>query len=507
MTSFKHRRPYRPAQGAAGLLCAAIMFFALLLTLPSPSEAVWPFGKGKPYLVKVGEEAITKEEFLKEVKLLHMSGRVGKALSEEASFAPQDYTKFIEELIDKKLMYIEAKNHTLDKESYFINTFNNYAMNLFLEKLRQEMVYDKIKVGDAEIEERLTKKLKDEAEKKKAADTEKDKEKDKDKKPEEAGAKDGEAQAGDKPREITAQEREEIKKAIHNEKTKEAEARYFEELRAAGNVKIYADVLEAMVMDKPETLDKAVAEAGGAAVTGKELAGWFRGGHFPEDPSARKQVLDRFILNRLLDDEAQSRRYEEKDDDIKRKLKRYREGLLAELFQRKVIAPQINIDDAAVLEYYNANRESFREGDSVDIGFILFEDEKTALSALEELKKGADFAYLAEKHSKEPSSAKKGGNMGWVQTKMFSADIQEGFYKAQKGDRLGPFYSEDGAALIEFRGLKKGEYFPLEDMKSMITNNLANEKYQKLLKDYLKRLRETVPVDINEKELANLKGG
>ena len=60
----------------------------------------------------------------------------------------------------------------------------------------------------------------------------------------------------------------------------------------------------------------------------------------------------------------------------------------------------------------------------------------------------------------EPSSAKKGGNMGWVQTKMFSADIQEGFYKAQKGDRLGPFYSEDGAALIEFRGLKRANIFP-----------------------------------------------
>ncbi len=500
MTSSKCTRPYRPARSAAGLLCAAAMLCSLILALPSAADAIWPFSKGKPYLVKVGEETITKEEFLKEIKLLHMSGRVGKAMSEETSFAPQDYSKFLDELIDKKLMYIEAKNHSLDKESYFVNTFNNYAMNLFLDKLRQEVVLDKVKVEDAEIAERFAKKLKDEAEKGKAA------EKDKDKKPEDAAPKEGDKQAADKPREITTLEREELTKLIFNEKAKEAEARYFEGLRAAGNVLVHADALEAMALDKPETLDKAVAEAGGAAITGKELAGWFRGGHFPEDPSARRQVLDRFIINRLLDDEAQGRRYEEKDDDIKRKLKRYREGLLAELFQRKVIAPQVNVDDAAVSEYYNANKESFRQDDSVDIGFILFEDEKTAMSALEDLKKGADFAYLAGKHSKEPTSAKKGGNMGWVQTKMFSKDVQEGLYKARKGDMLGPYHSDDGVALIEFRGLKKGEYFPIEDMKGMITNTLANDKYQKRLLDYMKRLRETVPVDINEKELANLKG-
>jgi parvulin-like peptidyl-prolyl isomerase len=87
------------------------------------------------------------------------------------------------------------------------------------------------------------------------------------------------------------------------------------------------------------------------------------------------------------------------------------------------------------------------------------------MSIAEELKKGADFSFLAREESKD-SSRKKGGDMGWLPAYQFSADALMAFKEAAEGDILGPFRLKSGYWVFEFRGIEKGRYKPLEKVRS-----------------------------------------
>ncbi len=84
------------------------------------------------------------------------------------------------------------------------------------------------------------------------------------------------------------------------------------------------------------------------------------------------------------------------------------------------------INDSEVQSYYNAHKSEFvTKEDEVRARHILFETPKNptpkamadtaqkALSILEKLKKGADFAEMAKKYSNDPGTAKQGGDLGF----------------------------------------------------------------------------------------------
>ena len=186
------------------IFLTTIFIFFIFIGWAGDSFGFWPFTSKKDvYIAKVGDEIITKDEFLNEVSKLHRSSRAGKALSEQQSFAVQDFGKFLNELIENKLMAVEAKNLGLDKEADFIMDTDNFALNLFLDKLRQEEIFNKVKVEDKEIEDYYNEKLKKKEEEKKKAQEKADKEK-------------AEKDSGKKeePRKMSATDKESIRKSL-----------------------------------------------------------------------------------------------------------------------------------------------------------------------------------------------------------------------------------------------------------------------------------------------------
>ena len=114
----------------------------------------WRFGLSarRPYVAKVGDRVITVKEFIEGVNKLHTGSRVGEALTREKSFEKQRYKKFLNEMIDTKLMLIEAESMGLDKEADYVSAVENFSLNLFLSRLREDEVVNKVKVEDSEVE-------------------------------------------------------------------------------------------------------------------------------------------------------------------------------------------------------------------------------------------------------------------------------------------------------------------------------------------------------------------
>ena len=93
-----------------------------------------------------------------------------------------------------------------------------------------------------------------------------------------------------------------------------------------------------------------------------------------------------------------------------------------------------------------------------------------------------------------------------MEANQLSGDINKAIQGAKEGDILGPFSSEAGYAIIEFRGLEKGAYIPFDMVRSEIDTIVGRERFNGALNGYIKQLRETVTIEINQKELDKLQG-
>ncbi|MBI3754390.1 MAG: peptidyl-prolyl cis-trans isomerase [Deltaproteobacteria bacterium] len=485
-----------------------LFLIAAVAASPQDSSGFWPFTskKQEPYIARVGDAVITTEEFLGEINKLHMSNRAGKAIAEQKSFAVPDYGKFLSELIDNKLMALEARNLGLDKEADFIMTMDNYTLNLCLEKLRQDEIVSKVKVEDKEIEDYYQEQLQKKEEEKKnppeqTAKEKNDKGKSDDQK--EAKKEDSSSEKKEEPKKMAPGDREAIRNGLFNIKSQAREKEYFAEVRKKAKVKIANEVLSALSSDKTEFFGKVVAEVNGEPVYGLDVVSELRASK-TQDEEAKKKVLDKLILYKILDQEAMNRGCEQ-DEGVKEKIRKYREDQLIDQFKRKAILPAIKVDEREILEYYNANREKYMEPDKVKLRMIHVMNEDEARDIIDDLKKGGDFSYIARGQSIDPSK-EKGGDIGWVQINQLSDAINNAIQGAKEGDILGPFQLQAGYAILEVRGIEKGVSIPLEKVKGEIDTMIGREKFKTASDEYIKRLRETVTIEINKKELDRIQG-
>lgn len=475
------------------LRLAFALVAAVLMLLPVRSYAAWPFAAEEDYLAKVGGKVITKDAFIAEINKLHTSDRVGESLSESRSFPKQDLSKFLGEIIDRKLMLIEAETLGLEKDPSFTSRYENYAINIFLGRLRDEAIMQRVEVSDGEIAERyremMEKKLE---EKRKAAEKE--------------GKKDPEAAVEEeKIPEMTPGDHDTVRRIIFSEKARALEQGYFKELRDKADVVINEEPFKKLEAGEAVDRDQTIAVAQGSAIKAGDLMDEIERGGKHGAAMSKTEVLEGLIQSRLLDHEALNRHYEN-TLEIKGKLEKYRELLLVELFRRKEIVPLIKITDEDLQKYYDSHIEEYRKPDLVNAGYMLLRTETEASEVAEELRNKADFVYLATNKSIDPSKD-KGGDLGWITVNMLPPDLRELVYTAKEGDIFGPFASRGAYAVIEFRGVKKGPLIPFDELKPQISNIIATEQYNARLKEYVERLKEVVPVKINKKLLREIEGG
>jgi hypothetical protein len=444
-------------------------------------------------MASVGYKLVTRQEFLEAIDRLHKSGKVGKALAEtkDKSFVFQDYGKFLDELVDEKLMVIEAEALGYDKDPGFMSYVETNRMNLALELLRKEEVLDKAIVEEAEILEHYETEMKKKAvppeveQGVEGAD----------------GAPGGEAgkPAEERPREMSAHEREAAAKAVRARKVKAREEEYFAALRGAATVEKDAEALKAASTEDKGSLSKPAARVDGAPIAAGEVLYYLRSSKMADTETARLDALDMLILHRLLDREALRKGYTE-EKEIRRKAEAYGERILINLFKKKAVEPLVTVDEGEVLEYYNANSGAYKSADMALLSVIAVEERHEAEDILGELKGGADFAYLAREKSLEAPD--RGGDIGWVRVNDMFPELRDAVMTAGEGDYLGP-YEVPGQkhAVYMVRGYRKGEPLPLDVVRADITKTVRARKYEAAMAMYLERLRDAYPIKINRKEM------
>lgn len=215
-----------------------------------------------------------------------------------------------------------------------------------------------------------------------------------------------------------------------------------------------------------------------------------------DDPlTLKRKFIDGWIDRKLVDIAALNRHYE-RDKDFSLMLKYYEEYLLKKLFAQKVIYSQIKVSDELLKDYYDKQRDKYLKPVQYRIRQITVTDEAQARTILEQLRGGADFAWLA-KNKSEDSLAQKGGDRGWI-----SEDKLSFFSKAVSALKVGEnsdVLSEgDAYYIVKLEAKSDVDYEDFEQIKDVVRKDYIKENYEHLWADYAGELRQDAEVSIND---------
>jgi len=143
------------------------------------------------------------------------------------------------------------------------------------------------------------------------------------------------------------------------------------------------------------------------------------------------------------------------------------------------LAKQEPVTEDEIKQAYEARASSFRVEEQRRASHILVKTKEEADKILAELKKNPGaFAELAKKHSQDPGSAEKGGDLGWFGHGMMVKPFEEAVFGMKQGE-LGIAQSEFGFHVVKLTGVQAGKQRPFEEVKQELAADLAKQKGQK----------------------------
>ena len=158
--------------------------------------------------------------------------------------------------------------------------------------------------------------------------------------------------------------------------------------------------------------------------------------------------------------------------------------------------PGGEVDDRTLRGYYAQNRARFEVPDRIRASHILFmtegeteeelkESEAEAAKVLEEVRAGADFAARARRHSEDPGTADKGGDLGWVTRGQMVPDFEKQAFSLEQGQISDVIKTEYGFHIIKVHERQNAQIQSFEEVKEEIRTELAREQ------NYLNRMKFT----------------
>jgi len=217
---------------------------------------------------------------------------------------------------------------------------------------------------------------------------------------------------------------------------------------------------------------------------------------------------ERFLSEVSITEDEALAHYEASADDYLRDEQRVIRYLVVETSR---LRRQLPVDDAELQAYYDDHSDEFLEEEQAQAAHVLIrvsldaevetqaEAELRANGVAQIARAGGDFAALAEKHSDDPGSKDKGGDLGWFGRGRMVPEFDEAVFGAKPGDIVGPVRSQYGFHIIKVDGFRPERQRPFEDVleqvRFRVLEGRASIEAEKRARELARRLEENPPVD------------
>ncbi|MCE2660086.1 MAG: peptidylprolyl isomerase [Rubrivivax sp.] len=209
----------------------------------------------------------------------------------------------------------------------------------------------------------------------------------------------------------------------------------------------------------------------------------------PATPALEQQARDQVVMREVFAQEAE-RRGMGASADFRLKMELARQSILiGELFEAHNRRNPVT-DDAARAEYDKIKQ---REGGTeYRARHILVEKEDEAKGLIAQLKGGAKFEDLAKKHSKDPGSGERGGDLDFAKADSYVPEFGQAMARLKKGELTEtPVKSQFGWHIIRLDDTREAPFPPFDEVKDQVKRALG----QQLLQEYQQSLLKAAKTD------------
>ena len=203
----------------------------------------------------------------------------------------------------------------------------------------------------------------------------------------------------------------------------------------------------------------------------------------------RKVIRDMLINQEVISQEAIKRGLD-KQPAVAGRLELDRAALLANAYFEDYFKRNPITDDMLRKEYERIKPEL--PAKEYRVRHILVEKEEQATSLIAQIRKGASFEKLAAEHSRDPGSAKRGGDLDWAPAENYVKPFHDAVVKMKKGAMTdAPIKTDFGFHIIRLEDERATKVPPFEEVKPQLTQMVQNQVVQKAIAD----LRAKAKVD------------
>lgn len=200
----------------------------------------------------------------------------------------------------------------------------------------------------------------------------------------------------------------------------------------------------------------------------------------PASDELRDAVRKELVNQELLKQEAVKKGLAN-SKDVKYQMQLMTQGILANAL-REDFFKNNKLTETEVNESYKKITETMG-GDEYRASHILVENESEAKAIVAKLDKGGNFTEIASAQSKDPGSAKNGGDLDWANPKSFVPEFSQAMVALKKGEYTKtPVKSSFGYHVILLTDKRQATPPALADIRPQLEQHVLNEKWGQYLK-------------------------
>ncbi|OWF65754.1 peptidylprolyl isomerase [Polynucleobacter hirudinilacicola] len=198
----------------------------------------------------------------------------------------------------------------------------------------------------------------------------------------------------------------------------------------------------------------------------------------PDNPQVRDQAREMLVTRELILQEADKRGVIQKES-VRDQLEQARVGVLvAAVFEDYV--EKEGVADADLKAAYETVKSQYT-GKEYHVEHILVEKEADAKAIIAQIKAGGNFEDIAKAKSKDPGSAKDGGDLGWVSDKALVPEFSKAMVQLKNGQITDkPVKSQFGYHIIKMLDSRDVKPPSLDEIKDQLKQVImADQNWQK----------------------------
>jgi peptidyl-prolyl cis-trans isomerase C len=193
-----------------------------------------------------------------------------------------------------------------------------------------------------------------------------------------------------------------------------------------------------------------------------------------DNPQVRNQAREMLVTRELILQEADKRGVIQKES-VRDQLEQSRMGILVAAVFEDYIEKE-GVTESELKASYETVKSQYT-GKEYHVEHILVEKEADAKAIIIQIKGGANFESFAKAKSKDPGSAKDGGDLGWVSDKALVPEFSKAMVQLKNGQVTdNPVKSQFGWHVIKVIDTRDVKAPNLEEIKDQLKQMIASDQ-------------------------------